>query len=211
MKVLVACEFSGVVRDAFSSRGHDAWSCDILPTESPGQHIEGDVLKILDDGWDLMIAHPPCTFLANSGCKWLYHGGKKENGMDDQRWQDMYEGADFFSQLRDCPIPRIAIENPIPHKYARSIMGEYSQTVQPWQFGHTENKRTCLWLKNLPQLKETKNVKHLMETMSKKETDKTHYMSPGVDRGKRRSVTYIGIAGAMASQWGDLSSAYHLV
>jgi hypothetical protein len=189
MKVLIACEFSGTVRDAFAARGHDAWSCDLLPTESAGQHYVGDVRDILYDGWDLMIGHPPCTYLANSGVQWLY---RREG-----RWEQMREGAEFFRMLLNAPIPRIAIENPIMHKYAKEIIGAPpTQTVQPWMFGHGESKATCLWLKNLPALTPTNIVSEREQRIWK--------LPPSTDRWKLRSVTYAGIADAMAEQWGNL-------
>jgi hypothetical protein len=205
MKIICACEFSGTVSGAFRDRGHDAWSCDLLPTEGryPEYHYEGDVFDILNDGWDMMIGHPECRFLTNSGVRWLYKKGIKTNGRDETRWANMRSGGEFFQKLRDCGIPRIALENPVPHSYALEYMGPYSQIIQPWQFGHTENKKTALWLFGLPLLQETNNVKHLMKNMPKRETDKTHYMSPGKDRGKRRSVFFQGIGDAMADQWSD--------
>jgi hypothetical protein len=187
MKILVACEFSGTVRDAFNARGHDAVSCDFLPTEAPGPHHQGNVLDILTHGWDMMIAHPPCTYLANSGVCWLY---KREG-----RWQKMREAAVFFKTLLDAPIHRIAIENPIMHKHAVAIIGRrQDQCIQPWQHGHPEQKATCLWLKNLPKLTPTNTVEGRYQRM--------HYMSPSPDRPKLRSITYQGIADAMAQQWG---------
>lgn len=186
MRVLVACEFSGVVRDAFSGRGHEAYSCDLLMTERPGLHIMADVLDVLDMGWDLMVAHPPCTRLCNSGVRWL-----RERNL----WGEMREGADFFKRLLEATIEKIAIENPIPHKYALEIIGrKYDQIIQPWQFGHGETKATCLWLKNLPLLQPTDIVDGREQKVWK--------MSPGRDRWKNRSVTYDGIAMAMAEQWG---------
>lgn len=154
-KVLVACEFSGIVREAFAKMGCDAWSCDFLDTERPGKHIKGNVLDVLDNGWDLMIAHPPCTYLANSGVSWL----SKQPG----RWELMREGAEFFKKILEANISHICVENPIPHKYALEIIGrKYDQIIQPYQFGHLESKATCLWLKGLPRLKETNNVKQDM-------------------------------------------------
>jgi len=195
MRVLVACEYSGRVRDAFIANGHDAISCDLLPTEQPGPHHQGDIFDIIDQDWDLMVAHPPCTYLTNSGVRWLY---EKEG-----RWEQMREAAKFFSELLNAGIPRVAVENPVMHGYAREIVGsKATQTVQPWQFGHTENKRTGLWLRNLPALVPTDDVKHLMTGMAKKDTDKVHYASPGKDRWKQRSTTYQGIADAMGAQWG---------
>jgi site-specific DNA-cytosine methylase len=183
MKVLVACEFSGIVRDAFKAKGHDAWSCDILPTEIPGNHIQGDVTKILNDGWDLMIAHPPCTHLAVSGARWFSQ--KRTDGR-------MKQGIDFFMKLVKSKIEKIAIENPV------SIMSSFyrkpDQIIQPWQFGHGETKATCLWLKNLPLLEPT-NIVDGRE-------NRIHKMSPSNNRWKERSRTFQGIADAMAGQWG---------
>ena len=146
MRVLIACEYSGIERDAFRALGHDAISCDLLPTERPGPHHQGDVRDLMDEPWDLVIAHPPCTYLSNSGVRWLYS--------DPTRWQDMLEGAAFFRQMFAFNSPRIAVENPIQHKWAKLAhgMGDPSQTVQPWQFGHPETKRTGYWLRGLPQL-----------------------------------------------------------
>ncbi len=196
MKVLIACEFSGIVRDAFKARGHDAWSCDLLPTERPGQHIQGDVLEILDDNWDLMIAHPPCTYLCNSGVRWFYFNRDGIDCIDIERWDKMEEAAEFFKLLYESPkIKKVAVENPIMHGHARKIIGrKYNQIIQPWQFGHGETKATCLDLKGLPELKPT-NIVAGRKT-------RIHKMSPSKDRGKLRSVTYQGIADAMAEQWG---------
>ena len=181
MRVLVACEYSGTVRDAFIARGHDAMSCDLLPTERPGPHYQGDVFDILDDGWDLMIAHPPCTHLAVSGARWWKD---KLNEQAEALW--------FVAQLMDARIPRIAIENPVS-KISTAIR-KPDQIVQPWQFGHGETKATCLWLKGLPKLVPTQVVEG--------REARIHKMSPGPDRWKERSRTYQGIADAMASQWG---------
>jgi len=196
MRVLVACEYSGTVRDAFAARGHDAWSCDILPTDTPGKHIQGDVLDILDDGWDLMIAHPPCTYLSNSGVSWLHK--------DASRWPKLDSGAAFFKKLLNADILKIAVENPIMHKYAKERIGgvRQSQVIQPWMFGHTEQKATCLWLKGLPLLEETNNVRATMMQLPDNERQRLHYLSPSPDRWKLRSTTYSGIAQAMAAQWG---------
>jgi hypothetical protein len=152
MDVLVACEFSGVVRDAFIHAGHDAVSCDKRPTEQEGPHIQGDALTILNDGWDMLIAHPPCTYLANSGVWALYQ--------EDERWKDLIDGAVFFRKLWEADIPKICVENPVMHKYAKKIIGcgKQDQTIQPYQFGHPESKRTCFWLKNLPELEPTDYV-----------------------------------------------------
>ena len=187
MKALIACEFSGRVRDAFIATGHNAWSCDMLPTERPGPHIQGDVLEILDDGWDLMIAHDPCTYQCNSGVRWLH--------TEPGRWQQLDDSCKFTKRLLGAPIEKIARENPIPHKYAIKRIGrKYDQIIQPWQFGHGETKTTCLWLDGLPQLKPTNIVAGREHRMYK--------MSPSPNRGKLRSITYQGIAKAMAEQWG---------
>ena len=187
MKVLVACEYRGKVRDAFIAKGHQAMSCDLLPTDKPGPHYEGDVFNIIDDGWDLMIAHPPCTYLCNSGVSWLYK--------DENRWELMRSGAEFFKMLLNCDIPKIAIENPIMHKYAVEIIGRrQDQVIQPWMFGHGETKATCLWLKGLPLLKPTNIVDGREQRL--------HKLPPSKDRWKIRSETYQGIADAMAAQWG---------
>jgi hypothetical protein len=190
MKVLIACEFSGRVRDAFIRKGHDAISCDILPSESAGPHYQGNILRLLSmpktTPFDLMIAHPPCTRLCNSGVMWL----KKRN-----LWHDMRRGAEFFKTLMDANIPKIAIENPIMHKYAVEIIGRrQDQIIQPWQFGHGETKATCLWLKGLPKLKPTNIVDGREQRL--------HKLPPSKDRAKLRSLTFQGIADAMADQWG---------
>ena len=196
MRVLVACEYSGTVRDAFIAKGHDAVSCDILPTDEPGPHYQGDVMDIINDSWDLMIAHPPCTYLTNSGVCWLHK--------QTERWAKLDEAAAFFRSLLQCEIPKIAIENPIMHKYARERIGGIKQTqvIQPWMFGHMEQKATCLWLKALPNLVETNNVKAEMLKLSDRERQRLHYLPPSADRWKIRSTTYKGIAEAMAEQWG---------
>lgn len=189
MRVLVACEFSDVVREAFRKRGHDAMSCDLLETEINGSHHKGNVFDIIDDNFDLMIAHPPCTYLANSGVRWL--------AKDEDRFASMQKAAAFFHELLNTNIPRICVENPIIHKYAAEIIGcRQTQTIQPWQFGHGETKATCLWLKNLPNLVPTKIVDG--------RTPRVHHSSPGPDRWKERSRTLLGIADAMAEQWGAL-------
>jgi len=201
MKVLVACEFSGIVRDAFTALGHDAWSCDILPTESPGNHIQGDVLSVLNKGWDLMIAHPPCTYLTNAGVGHLHEHVKSVNGIRAKihgkaRWEELCKAAEFFNALKNAPIPKTAIENPIPHKYARELIGRYQQKIQPYYFDHGETKATCLWLKGLPPL---------MATILRTERHpRCHLEPPGPERAKNRSRTYAGIAKAMAEQWGTL-------
>lgn len=189
MKILIACEFSGVVREAFKIKGHDAWSCDLLPTEIEGNHIQGDVLEILNDGWDLMIAHPPCTYISNmSNCR------IREPG----RVQKRKEGMDFFIKLANAPINKIAIENPrgLPEREFRKA----DQIIQPYQFGHPASKQTCLWLKNLITLKPTNIVEPERKWDGKRwrtwvDTCKDH-------TGKYRSITFSGIANAMAKQWG---------
>ena len=210
VKVLVACEFSGRVRDAFRVLGHDAVSCDLLPSETPGPHIQDDVLKHLDDGWDMMIAHPPCTYLANSGVCHLYN---KDGSFNQNRWKKMKEAAQFFKKLWLCTsIPRICMENPVMHKWGKSEAGilycydtdEFNQVIQPWMFGHPEQKATCLWLQNLPKLTPSNNVKKEMLKLPRSERQRIHWMGPSEDRQKNRSRTYLGIAAAMAAQWGAL-------
>lgn len=180
MRVLIACEFSGIVREAFKSAGHDAWSCDLLPSEIPGQHYQGDVMNIIFDKWDLMIAHPPCTHLAVSGARWF---------KDKQKEQK--EAINFFMQLVNAPIEKIAVENPI--SIMSTIYQKPDQIIQPWQYGHGETKSTCLWLKNLPLLQPTNIVSGREQRI--------HKMPPGPNRGKERSRTFPGIALAMATQW----------
>jgi hypothetical protein len=197
LRVLVACEYSATVRDAFRARGHDAWSCDLLPTDGdPEWHFIGDVFEVIDGGWDLMIAHPPCTYLTNSGVTWLHK--------DPTRWDRLDEAATFFRILLNAPIPHIAVENPIMHKYAKERIGGVKQTqvVQPWMFGHPEQKATCLWLKNLPPLVPTNNVKAEMDALPDNQRQRLHYLPPSADRWKLRSTTFQGIADAMAEQWG---------
>jgi hypothetical protein len=185
MRVLVACEFSGVVRDAFIRCGHDAVSCDLLPTESPGPHIQGDVLAHLADGWDMMIAHPPCTHLAVSGAR--HFAAKRKSGQQQA-------AAAFFMALVQADIPRICVENPVC--IMSRIYRRPDQIIQPWQFGHGETKRTCLWLAGLPPLIPTDIVSGRL--------DRVHREPPSPERWKNRSRTYPGIAEAMASQWGNL-------
>ena len=192
MKILIACEFSGIVREAFKKRGHDAWSCDLLDTEIPGQHIKGDVLEILNNGWDLMIAHPPCTYLANSGVRWFFD---KDINKRRDRMVALRNAIMDFADLLNAPIEKIVMENPIQHKYAREYIRKYDQIIQPWQFGHGETKATCLWLKNLQKLEPTKIVNGRQP--------RVHHESPGPDRWKNRSRTYTGIAKAMAEQWSN--------
>lgn len=208
MKVLVACEFSGVVRDEFNKLGHDAWSCDLIPTESTrdtGKHLEGDVRIWISEEWqnsrvgckwDLMIAHPPCTRLCNSGVRWLH---------ERDLWDEMREAALFFKELLEAPIPKIAVENPIMHKYALEIIGrKHDQTIQPWMFGEDASKRTCLWLKNLPLLTPTKIIKK--KRYANQTPSGQNKLGPSEDRAKLRSITYKGIAKAMAEQFGGVLS-----
>lgn len=181
LRVLIACEFSGIVREAFRARGHDAWSCDLLPSWQPGPHLQTDVLTVLADGWDLMVAHPPCTYLASSGARWW---------ADRQREQE--EALAFVQALLDAPIPKIALENPVGRIATRIRRAD--QIIQPWQFGHGETKATCLWLKGLPLLSPTNVVDG--------RSARIHKMPQSSRRSQLRSVTYTGIAQAMASQWG---------
>ena len=180
MRVLVACEYSGVVRDAFNRRGHDAMSCDLLPTDVEGPHYEGNVFDIINDGWDLMIAHPPCTHLAVSGARWF-----------KDKQQEQAEALDFVQRLLDAPINKIALENPVSIISTR--IRRPDQIIQPWMFGHGETKATCLWLKNLPKLEPTNVVEGREQRIWK--------MPPGPNRWKERSKTFEGIADAMADQW----------
>ena len=199
MKILIACEESQAVTKEFRKLGHEAYSCDIEPCSGghPEWHLQQGVIPLLKEQWDLMIAHPPCTYLSNSGVSWLY---RKEG-----RWQQMVDGALFFKTLLDADIPRIAIENPIMHKYAKEIIGRgQDQVIQPWMFGHPEQKATCLWLKNLPKLQPTENVKHKLKTLPDSERQKLHWLPPGPDRAKLRSKTFPGIARAMARQWAEV-------
>ena len=196
MRVLIACEFSGVVRDAFKARGHDAWSCDLLPTDRPGQHIQGDVLGVLNDGWDLMIAHPPCTYLTVSANKWLKDQSKRKSGalVGAERRQAREESIVFFMSFWNCGIKRIAVENPIGCMSTR--FRKPDQVIQPWMFGHGETKATCLWLKGLPRLVPT-DVKEGRE-------QRLHLLPNKKDRWKLRSTTFQGVADAMANQWSNL-------
>ena len=187
MKVLVACEFSGVVRDAFIERGHDALSCDFLDSDRPGPHYQGDVRDILGDGWDLMIAHPPCTFLAVSGARWF-----------KDRETEQQEALEFVALLLTAEIPKIALENPVG--VISSRIRKPDQIIQPWQFGEDASKKTCLWLKNLPKLISTDVIKK--KVYANQTPSGQNKLGPSPDRAKLRSVTYTGIANAMADQWG---------
>ncbi len=225
MKVLVACEFSGIVRDAFRARGHDAWSCDLLPSDASNEfHFEQDIIEILyDDCWELLIAHPPCTYLCNSGVHLLHK--------DESRWAKMIDAAIFFKTFLCSGISRIAVENPVMHKYAIEHIGEkHKQTIQPYEFGHDASKRTCLWLKNLPPLLPTKTIEPnyackcgyrfnrdlgkygcpncegdsgaARKVWGNQTPSGQNKLGPSKDRWKLRSITYQGIANAMAEQWG---------
>jgi len=230
LRVLIACECSGVVRNAFAMRGFDAWSCDLEPAEDrSNKHIVGDAREILGWGWDLLIVcHPPCTRLANSGSRWLIEPPTKldresypaavvaayEGWSRDDRlafmWAELRSGATLFSDFWTAPIPRIAVENPVMHKHAKERIREYrpfAQSVQPWQFGSDElgpdnvKKRTCLWLRGLPKLRPTGTLD------GRSARADIHKASPGPDRRKRRSRFYPGLAAAMADQWGDFALA----
>ncbi|MER8394056.1 hypothetical protein NKH10_19390 [Mesorhizobium sp. M1340] len=203
LRVLVACEFSGVVRNAFLAAGHDAWSCDILPSEDgSNRHIRGDARSILDDGWDLlMVAHPPCTRLCNSGVRWLTKAPPGKTV--DQMWAELDDGAALFSAFWNAPVDRICIENPVMHKHAKERITNYepfAQSVQPWQFGHGEVKRTCFWLKNLPPLTPTA----IVEAREARVHRSTGWGKHAANRWRERARFYPGIAAAMADQWGGL-------
>lgn len=199
MKILIACEESQEVCKAFRGKGHEAYSCDLQECSGgrPEWHIKDDVVKVLySDKWDLVVAHPPCTRLANSGVRWL---------SERNLWEELKEAIKFFNIFRDYGRlgNKIAIENPIPHKYAmEGIRDKYAQIIHPYQFGHMEQKATCLWLYGLPELKEANNVKNGLDKLDKKDRQKLHYLPPGKDRAKLRSKTFPGIAKAMADQWG---------
>jgi len=228
LRVIVACEFSGIVREAFRKRGFDAWSCDLLPTEIPGQHIQDDVLRHLDEGWDLMIAHPPCTYLANSGVRWLSENNPRTGELYKERYCKMQEAAKFFNTLLNADIPHICIENPIQHQSARFLIRHYDQIIQPWRFGYDASKATCLWLKGLPKLKPTKLIephyrcrcgyrfeyelgKYGCPNCCGEKTAKLVFGNqtpsgqnnepPGENQAKNRSRTFQGVAEAMATQW----------
>lgn len=193
MKLLVACEFSQVVTQAFRNEGHEAYSCDILPTQgNPNWHIQDDVMNHLEDGWDLMIGHPSCQYLCNSGVHLLHK--------DESRWGELKKASEFFKSLLNCGIDKICIENPIPHRYGE--LPKYTQIIHPWQFGEDASKSTCLWLKNLPKLIPTNIIKK--ERYSNQTPSGQNNLPPGKDRWKIRSRTYQGIAVAMANQWGNL-------
>jgi len=198
MRVFVGCEYSGTVRNAFRRAGHEAWSCDILPTQNEGNHYQGDIFKALDElgHFDLAIFHPPCTYLCNSGVSHLHK--------DKSRWAKLAQAGDFFKRILDLPIRNICVENPIPHKYAVQRIGrKYDQLIQPWQFGHPESKATCLWLKGLNPLTPTNILQKPECGYWRNQTPSgQNKLGPSKDRWKIRSTTYEGIAKAMAAQWG---------
>lgn len=198
MKILVACEYSGTVRDAFIKRGHDAISCDLLPTDKPGPHYQGDVLDIINDGFDLMIAHPPCTYLSVSGMHWTTRGLR-----DPQLTED---ALGFVRVLLQANIPMIALENPV--SVISSRIRKPDQIIHPWMFGHDASKKTCLWLKNLPPLESTEVVQPRVINGKNRWGNQTdsgqNKLPPSKDRWKIRSETYSGIAEAMAEQWGNI-------
>lgn len=209
-RVLIACEFSGIVRRAFTERGFDAWSCDFLPAEDrSNRHITGDVRSVLNEGWDLLIvAHPPCTRLCNSGVRWLTTPppGKAAAEM----WAELDAGAALFSTLWNAPVPRIACENPVMHRHAKQRIANFepaAQSVQPWQFGDWETKRTCLWLRGLPTLQpHWRSIAEARHALGRDDdpAERVFRMPPGADRAKERSRFFPGIAAAMADQWGPL-------
>ncbi len=187
MKMLIACEYSGEIRDAFLAKGHDVTSCDLLPTERPGPHYQGDVRDIINDPWDMIIAHPDCRFICNSGVRWLTN--------NPDRWYSLRKACGFFCMFLYHKCPKIVIENPVPHKHAMKYIGlKYNQIIHPWQHGHGETKSTCLWIKGVPELKPTEIVEGREQRIWK--------MPPSKDRSKLRAKTFSGIATAMAEQWG---------
>ena len=194
MKVLIACEYSGIVREAFKAKGHDAWSCDILPTDIPGQHIQDDVLNVIDGYWDIMIAHPPCTYLSNAGARFLYPKGI----LNKERLNIGLIAKSFFMKLFNAKIFRICIENPVPSRIFE--LPRYTQTIQPWQFGHPLKKKTCLWLQNLPPLKPVNE--YCPSFVQSTKIPGNWFNKGGKDRQKNRAKTFQGIANAMAEQWG---------
>ena len=198
MKILIACEFSGTVRDAFTSLGHHAVSCDLIPSKTPGEHYVGNVLDILDDGWDMMIAHPPCTYLSRTGARWLFANGQ----LNQARYLKGLEAKSFFEKIMNAPIEHIAVENPTPMKIFQ--LPKHSQAIQPHQFGHPFSKRTLLWLKNLPELVPTDIKSEFVpylpsNTGGAKRGQKATYKSISQQES---SITFSGIANAMATQWG---------
>lgn len=191
MRVLVACEYSGVVRRAFRAAGHDAWSCDLLPSEDgSSHHVEGDVVPILGEGWDLLIAHPPCTHLAVSGARWF-----------KDKLPEQAAALEFVRLLLDAPVGRIALENPV--SVISSRVRKPDQVIQPWMFGHPETKATCLWLKGLPPLRPVTDLRAEMAALPRSVKNRVHFMSPGAERWRERSRTLPGIADAMVRDWGE--------
>lgn len=212
IRVLIACEESQATTIELRSLGFEAWSCDLQDCSGghPEWHLKCNVLSVLDDGWDMMIAHPPCTYLANSGVRWLWN---RDGTRNEERWKELKKSAEFFRSLMNAPIPLIAIENPIPHRYAIELIEKkYDQCVHPYHFGHKQSKATCFWLKGLPKLIPTNNVKKQLKSLPKRETQRLYYLPPGLERAKLRSKTFHGIAQAMARQWGFYAcrQAYHL-
>jgi hypothetical protein len=194
LRVLVACEYSGVVRDAFRALGHDAMSADLLPTEAPGPHYQGDARDLLGEAWDLVVAHPPCTYLAQSGVRWLHS--------DPDRWSLMLAGAAFFLEFLNAEVPRVACENPVPHRYARELIGRPSQYVEPHEFGTLQTKKTGLWLRGLPPLLAEEDGK--AATLALPARDRMPGWWAGGGSGHERSRTFPGVARAMAAQWGGM-------
>jgi hypothetical protein len=219
MRVLVGCECSGRVRDAFRRKGHDAWSCDLSPSETAGNHLQCDLLGVLDEGWDMLIAHPDCTFLANSGVLRLVKGrlgvqewirrGCPTAGFNQDRWARLQDAVAFFRRVLHARIRHVAVENPVMHGYGQYLIGcgEPTQTIQPYEFGDPESKRTCLWLKNLPRLAPT-NILPLpiCGHWNNQTAGGQNKLPPSPTRKRDRSRTYHGIANAMAEQWGDMAN-----
>jgi hypothetical protein len=201
-RILIACEFSGTVRDAFTRRGYDATSCDLLPTETPGKHYQGNVLDIINDGWDLMIAHPPCTYMSKAGARWMY---KKAGIIDEQRFELAMKAREFFIKMLNAPISRIAVENPTPLKVV--YLPTPTQAIQPFEFGHPYSKKTLLWLKNLPKLQSTQVVfnhdPYLPSNTGGASRGQKHHRGTSTN-WKQSSKTFKGIADAMADQWGRI-------
>lgn len=210
MRVLVGGEFSGRIRDAFLFNGHDAMSCDFSPTAAPGPHYQGDWRDVIEDGWDLAIFHPTCTYMANSGAKHLFKGMQKTGGLNEERWLQMGRDAwEFWNLLNNTPIPRIAVENPVMVGYALTMAGEKpSQIIQPWMFGDRATKATCLWLRGLKNLEPANNLGPPKTKEERRDWAEVFRMPPTADPQERRmarSKTYPGIANAMAAQWGSVS------
>lgn len=208
MKILLGCEYSGRVREAFAKLGHNVMSCDLLPTEQPGNHYQGNIFDVLNDGWDMLIAHPPCTYLTNAQSWCYYHPADKHLEPDKRRphpkfpnrRQQRWDAIAFFKSLQAAPIPKICIENPVPMGVVIAHIGPYTQTIQPYMFGEDASKRTCLWLKGLPPLKVTNLIKK--KIYGNQTPSGQNRLGPSPDRWKERSRTYQGIADAMAAQWG---------